>query len=47
LRKLGYITFAGAVGADSKVPDAARDLIKFLKGPAALAVMKQQGMEPG
>jgi len=26
---------------------AARDLIKFLKSPAAVAVMKAQGMEPG
>ena len=42
-----YITFAGAIGTDSKAPDAARELIKFLKGSAALSVMKQQGMEPG
>jgi molybdate transport system substrate-binding protein len=42
-----YITFAGAVSTQSKAPDAARELIKFLKGPAALPVMKKQGMEPG
>jgi ABC-type molybdate transport system substrate-binding protein len=42
-----YITFAGAVGTQSMAPDAARELIKFLKGPAALPVMKAQGMEPG
>lgn len=42
-----YITFAGAIGTQSKAPDAARALIKFLKGPAALPVMKAQGMEPG
>ncbi|HEY6256829.1 MAG TPA: substrate-binding domain-containing protein [Xanthobacteraceae bacterium] len=42
-----YITFAGGVGTDSKAPNAARDLIKFLKSPAALSVMKSQGMEPG
>jgi molybdate transport system substrate-binding protein len=42
-----YITFAGAVGTAAKSPDAARALIKFLKGPEALAVMKAQGMEPG
>jgi ABC-type molybdate transport system substrate-binding protein len=42
-----YITFAGAVGTDSKAPEAARALIKFLKEPAALSVMKSQGMEPG
>ena len=42
-----YITFAGAVGTTAKAPDAARALMKFLKGPEALAVMKAQGMEPG
>ena len=42
-----YITFAGAVGTAAKAPDAARALIKFLKGPEALSVMKAQGMEPG
>jgi molybdate transport system substrate-binding protein len=42
-----YITFAGAVSSTAKAPDAARALIKFLKGPEALAVMKAQGMEPG
>jgi molybdate transport system substrate-binding protein len=42
-----YITFAGAIGSSAKAPDAARALIKFLKGPEALAVMKAQGMEPG
>ncbi len=42
-----YITFAGAIGTQSKAPDAARELIKFLKSPAALPVMKAQGMEPG
>ncbi|HLH94640.1 MAG TPA: molybdate ABC transporter substrate-binding protein [Xanthobacteraceae bacterium] len=42
-----YITFAGAVGTGAKAPDAARALIKFLRGPEALTVMKAQGMEPG
>jgi molybdate transport system substrate-binding protein len=42
-----YITCAGAGGTQSKAPDAAHELIKFLKGPAALPVMKKQGMEPG
>jgi molybdate transport system substrate-binding protein len=42
-----YIVFAGAIGANSKAPEAARELIKFLKSPAALSAMKSQGMEPG
>jgi molybdate transport system substrate-binding protein len=42
-----YIVFSAGVSAGSKAPDAARDLIKFLKSPAAVAVMKAQGMEPG
>jgi molybdate transport system substrate-binding protein len=42
-----YIVFSAGVSASSKPPDAVRDLIKFLKSPAAVAVMKAQGMEPG
>ena len=42
-----YIVFSAGVSASSKAPDAVRDLIKFLKSPAAVAVMKAQGMEPG
>jgi molybdate transport system substrate-binding protein len=42
-----YIVFSAGVSASSKAPDAARDLLKFLKSPAAIAVMKAQGMEPG
>jgi len=42
-----YIVFVGAVSANSKAPDAARELMKFLASPRALAVMKAQGMEPG
>ena len=41
-----YIVFSGGVSAKSKAPDAARELIKFLKGPA-VPVIKAQGMEPG
>jgi molybdate transport system substrate-binding protein len=41
-----HITFVAAVGSESKVKDAARELIQFLKGPRAAAVMKAQGMEP-
>lgn len=41
-----YIVFSGAVSTKSAAPDAARELIKFLKGPA-VPVIKAQGMEPG
>jgi molybdate transport system substrate-binding protein len=41
-----YIVFSAGVSASSKAPDAARDLLKFLKGPA-VPVIRAQGMEPG
>ena len=41
-----YVTFVAAIGAESKVKDAAKELVAFLKGPNAIAVMKTQGMEP-
>ena len=41
-----YTTFTAGVSANSKAPEAARDLIRFLTGPAALPVIKAQGMEP-
>jgi molybdate transport system substrate-binding protein len=41
-----YTNFGGAVSATSKAPDASRDLLKFLKGPTALQIIKAQGMEP-
>ncbi len=41
-----YTAFAGSVSATSKAPDAAQDLLKFLKGPTAIPVIKAQGMEP-
>ena len=41
-----YITFTAGVGTRSQVPDAAGQLITFLAGPAAVAVMRAQGMEP-
>jgi molybdate transport system substrate-binding protein len=41
------IPFAGAVSAQSKSPDAAAALLKLLTGPAAISVIKAQGMEPG
>jgi molybdate transport system substrate-binding protein len=42
-----YTVFVGGVSANSKAPDAARALLKFLTGPAAAPVIKSQGMEPG
>ena len=41
-----YITFTAGVSSRTKVPDAARQLIQFLRGPKARAVIKAQGMEP-
>jgi molybdate transport system substrate-binding protein len=41
-----YITFTAGISANSKAPEAAGRLIKFLTGPAATPVIKAQGMEP-
>ena len=40
-----YTTYAAAVSADAKQPDAARALIKLLTGPSADGVLKARGME--
>lgn len=40
-----YTTYAVAVSADAKQPDAARALIKLLTGPSADGVLKARGME--
>ena len=42
-----YVDFAAAIGVNAKSPDAARQLIRFLSGPEAVAVIRKQGMEPG
>ena len=42
-----YTVFVGGISANSKAPDAARALLRFLTGPAAVPVIKSQGMEPG
>ena len=39
------IVFAGAVGKNSKAPEAAAQLLSFLKGPVAAPVFKAQAME--
>ena len=41
-----YVVFTGAVGTNSKAPDAAKQLMKFLTGATAAPVLKAQGMEP-
>jgi molybdate transport system substrate-binding protein len=40
-----YITFAAGVSSASREPEAAKELIRFLRGPVALPVIKAQGME--
>ena len=42
-----YITFTGGISAKSKSIDAAKELMTVLKSPAAIDVMRSQGMEPG
>jgi molybdate transport system substrate-binding protein len=42
-----YITFTAGIGVNSKAPEAAGRLIKFLTGPTVTPVIKAQGMEPG
>jgi molybdate transport system substrate-binding protein len=42
-----YIVFTAAVAANSLNQQAARDLIAFLKSPAAVAAIKAKGMSPG
>jgi molybdate transport system substrate-binding protein len=42
-----YIVFTAAVAANSPNQQAARDLIAFLKSPAAIAAIKAKGMSPG
>jgi molybdate transport system substrate-binding protein len=39
-------SFVGAISSQAKAPEAARELIAFLKTPAAVKVMRAQGMEP-
>lgn len=42
-----YIRFTAGVGASAKNAEAASALIKFLTAPAAIAVIRARGMEPG
>ena len=44
----GRVTvFSAGTGAGTKAPDAAKALIQFLTGPAAVPVFKSKGFEPG
>jgi molybdate transport system substrate-binding protein len=40
-----HVTFTAGISSQSKVPGAAQELIRFLMSPAAVAVIKAQGME--
>jgi molybdate transport system substrate-binding protein len=42
-----YNELTAGIPTDGKAPEAARMLIKFLATPAAQAIMKAKGMEPG
>ena len=42
-----YIVLQGGVGASAMRPQAARELLKFLTGPAAVPVIRSKGYEPG
>jgi molybdate transport system substrate-binding protein len=42
-----YIMFTAAVSAQSPNQQAARELIKLLKAPATIPLIKAKGMEPG
>jgi len=42
-----YIVMVAGVSASAKQSSAAKDLIMFLKAPAALPTIKAKGMEPG
>jgi len=41
-----YTVFGGAVSTNSQAPDVALALLKFLKSPTAIPVIKEQRMEP-
>jgi molybdate transport system substrate-binding protein len=41
-----WLLFSGGVGVNAKQPAAGRELLKFLASPAAMAVFKENGLEP-
>ena len=42
-----YVVFTAGIAATAKETNAAKAFIDFLKGPAAVPVLKAKGMEPG
>jgi molybdate transport system substrate-binding protein len=42
-----FTIFSGGLHIGAKEPEAAKALIKFIKAPAAIPVIKKSGMEPG
>jgi molybdate transport system substrate-binding protein len=42
-----YTVYPAALAADTKEPEAAKALIKFLTAPATIAVLKAKGLGPG
>ena len=41
------VVYAAGVSANSKEPDAAKAFVAYLRTPAAAAVIKAKGMNPG
>lgn len=41
------VVYVGAISASTKVPDAAKALMTYLKSPEAAAIIKAKGMTPG
>lgn len=41
-----YVDFEGAVSTSTSIPTIAKELIEFVTGPAAIAVIKAKGMQP-
>jgi molybdate transport system substrate-binding protein len=41
-----WVVFTGGLSTNAKEPDAGRALLKFLTAPAAIAVFKDNGLEP-
>jgi molybdate transport system substrate-binding protein len=41
------VVFTAAVGSETRETTAAKALIEYLKGPAAVAIIKSKGMDPG
>ncbi len=40
------VVFTAAVGSETKETTAAKALIEYLEGPAAVAIIKSKGMNP-